>query len=465
MNNSWLKVHFFLFIAIYSVQGQSDIAGQWHGSLSSPMGKIQLQLVIKLEPLAGQLSSSSGIRDMALNELKWNKGKIQFTLPAFGVSYTGKVQHDTLVGIWQQGPSEAELKFTRTKTAVKNRPQTPTKTNGYRAEAIQFQSKHDNSVLTGTLTTPAGNGPFPAVILLSVAGANDQDQTHSLGHKPFLVIADYLSSRGIAVLRYNDRGVGGSKGDLMQSDFSTFTHDALSAFKFLQNRKEIASNKIGYIGHSEGSVISAKCAIKEPEVAFTIMLGAVGVPLSTLSVDRLSRMKEMYQLSPLQKEEILTYYDQIQAIITSKKSKSAKQMALENLSAQNTFDKEGFPNHLFFLPTDKTERIRLYLSPWYKAQATYDPQGVLPFLKCSSLIINGSLDVFQHPSTNFPAIQKALLEAGNPDFTLMVAPEVNHVLQIANTGFPTEYAKLENTVSPLLLETIQEWITARYPSN
>lgn len=443
---------------------QQDILGVWSGELESSIGKIQITLSITTSPLSGKISTSSGIEGMKIKNLTFDGQQLSFNIPSFKVAYDGILEDDIIKGIWQQGKHEATLDFVRQKQKTKTilRGQTPTAIEGYKVEEVIFNQMKDNTSLSGTLTMPIGEGPFPAVILLSVAGANDRDQTHSLGHKPFLVIADFLSRNGIAVLRYDDRGVGESAGNLFECDFSTLTGDALSAFNYLCNIKEIDSTKIGFIGNSEGSVIGGMSAIKNPNVAFTIMLGAVGVPLSELFVERLDKMQAIYSFSDLEKKELLSYSDELDKIIAKDISIEQKQTEIENLKADNTLDKSGFPNYLFFLPVDKQDRIDLYLTPWYKAQSTYDPQKVLQYLACPTLVINGSLDFYQSPELNLPSIQKALLKAGNKDFCIMVAPNINHVMQDARTGLPTEYAKIENTVSPIILQTLSDWINTRF---
>ncbi|MEQ9297788.1 MAG: hypothetical protein RIF33_04450 [Cyclobacteriaceae bacterium] len=447
-----------------SLLARQDISGNWSGILTSALGELQITINLMDDPLSGKLNSSSGISGVELSDLQFDKGQLSFKVPAFGVSYEGKLVGNKITGTWQQGGAEAPLTFSRAKgeSQLPTRKQTPNGAEGYTSHNIQFNQSTDGTLLSGTLTLPDGDGSYSSAILLSVAGANDRDQTHSGGHKPFLVMADHLSKNGIAVLRLDDRGVGESEGDLFQCNFETLVHDALSAKQFLADHPKIDASSIGFIGNSEGTVIGAMSAIRDTTVAFTIMLGAVGIPLSDLSIDRLTRMQSMYQLTELQREEIIAYYVALDQIINQDIPKQRKRINIEALKASNTFDKEGFPNHLFFLPASKEERTELYLTRWYKAQLTYHPNDVLPKLTTPSLVINGSLDVFQSPDLNFPAIQKALFKARNTDFTLMVAPQVNHVMQEAKTGLPTEYGKLDNTVSPVVLSTVTNWIQTRF---
>jgi pimeloyl-ACP methyl ester carboxylesterase len=462
------KLILFTLLNVFQISlvfGQQNISGKWKGQLESSMGEIQLLLSITNSPLVAEISTSAGIDEMKIKDLSFDGQNLDFKIPSFEIIYKGVLSNDVIKGVWYQGKSEVNLNFTRSDGNELKKPlrkQTPVNFTNYKAEEIQFRQMHDGALLVGTLTIPDGAGPFPAVILLSVAGLNDRDQTHSQGHKPFFVLADHLSKQGIAVLRYDDRGFGESEGNLMKSDFSTLTNDALSAFRYLTTREKIDSTKIGFIGNSEGSVIAGMSAISETNVAFTIMLGAVGVPLSELLVDRLDKMQDIYQLSKPQKEELINYSNDLEKIIASTIPIEQKRSEIEALKADNTLDKPGFPNQLFFLPDGKQDRIDLYLTPWYQAQVTYNPQSVLEKLTCPALVINGSLDPYQSPELNLPPIQEALFKGGNSDFTIMVAPNVNHVMQDAKTGLPTEYLLLENSVSPLILRTVTDWINARY---
>jgi len=443
----------------------SSIKGKWHGELASGLGQLQIIIELQEEPLSGTLSSSSGIQGMKLKEIQLIDNKFSFTVPMAEVKYEGVLEQDEIKGTWYQAGNSVALNFKRQEqetVLTSNRKQTPQPPFDYAVEEITFSSSKEKVQLAGTLTIPKGKGKFPAVILLSVAGANDRNQTHSLGHQPFLVLADYLTQNGIAVLRFDDRGIGESEGDLMQSNFDNLTNDALAAFDHLNKNPRIDPNKIGFIGNSEGTVIATMAAIENSKVAFTIQLGAVGVPLAELSQDRLDRMQNLYQLTEEQRKEIIQYGQAVDEIVKQNLLDAEAQQKIEALQAHNTYDKPNFPNHLFFLPPSKAERIKLFLTPWYKAQITYDPAPILSKLKTPTLVINGTLDVFQSPEVNFPAIQKLLFEAENQDFTLLVAPDINHVMQTAKTGLPTEYPKLEESFSPQMLRTIKDWIEVRF---
>lgn len=455
-----------VFYAISCSYSQSElIAGQWKGLLSSPLGKIELQLIINTDPLSGKLSASSGIQGIALQELTFEKDTFSFTIPLAQIQYKGHFQEGTIHGTWQEGSKQANLIFKRpdvTAISSTKRVQTPRAPFPYTVEEVVIKTATPGIHLSGTLTLPKGEGPFPAAILLTVAGANDRDQTHSLNHKPFWVLADYLSRRGIAVLRCDDRGVGKSGGNLMEVGFSALTTDALRSFQYLHERAEIEQTSIGFIGNSEGTVIGSLAAIENDAVAFVIQLGAVGVPLAELTEERLENMQALYQLTPAQKKEIITYWKEVGALLQTDLHEDQLRVKMDRIRAETTFDHPDFPHQLYFLPADREERINLLLSPWYRAQLNYRPAPVLRQLTCPTLIINGSVDVFQSPQLNFPPIQQALFEAGNEDFSLVVAPQINHIMQSAKSGLPTEYAQLPQSFAPSILAQIFDWLRLRF---
>jgi len=191
---------------------------------------------------------------------------------------------------------------------ILNRPQMPKKPYPYKEEEISFINKNDGIRLAGILTIPDGKAPFPAVILISGSGAQDRDES-AFGHKPFLVIADYLSRNGVAVLRFDDRGVGGSSGDHLQATLKTNSEDIIYAIGFLKSRKDIHKRKVGLIGHSEGGLIASIVASKCPQIAYIILLGA--------PEENLYQQNEMIRKAEGASENVIKQYNSIQKQIFS----------------------------------------------------------------------------------------------------------------------------------------------------
>lgn len=461
---------FFIFLVAQNWAQTTDIQGSWKGELKSTLGIIDIK--IELSEMNGQLvgtltSEKSGISRMVLDTVIFEENRLKFKLNIAQAKYEASFRDSKFEGVWYQGAFDLPLILVSEKefvssVSIPTRKQTPIAPFHYLTEDVIFHNKIDNIKLAGTLTIPEGKGPFSAVILLSVAGANDRDMSHSAGHKPFLVVADYLTNHGIAVLRYDDRGTGNSEGNLFQSDFDNFSKDAIAAIEFLKGNERIDPKKIGFIGHSEGTIIAPKVAILEnSNVAFIVMLGAAGIPLDKLTENRLNRMKTKYDLSSFEKEEMLTYMKKVQDIIRTTTDKTKIYEQLNQLKAKNTFDKPDFPTQLYMLPKDKEQRIQFFMTPWYKSQVSYDPEKYLTKLDIPILVITGSLDQLQTPETNLPPIVKYLSVAPTDDFKIILVPKVNHLMQTAVTGSPLEYAKIEETFSPKVLKLIKEWISER----
>lgn len=163
------------------------------------------------------------------------------------------------------------------KATESRRPQTPQRPYPYDEIEVTYENKADGVTLAGALTLPRSKGPFPVALLISGSGPQDRDET-LLGHKPFLVLADHLTRRGIAVLRVDDRGVGGSTGKVRDATSADFARDVLGGVEFLKSRKDVNAAQIGLIGHSEGGIIAPLVASRSKDIAFIVMLAGTGLP-------------------------------------------------------------------------------------------------------------------------------------------------------------------------------------------
>jgi uncharacterized protein len=281
---------------------------------------------------------------------------------------------------------------------------------------------------------PKGKKPFPAVLLVSGSGPQDRDEA-LLGHRPFLVLADYLTRRGIAVLRVDDRGVGGSVGASANDTSESYAGDALAGVEFLAQRPDIDAGKIGIVGHSEGGLIAPMVAIKSRDVAYIVLMGAPGVNGEEL-LDQQSVLvakargdsdeaialnrdvqKKMFALLRQGKDYIATEKE-LRAIWGEAKTK----MSSDNLRAL------GDPDAV------ARQQIKAVMSPWFRFFLTYDPSEALRQVRCPVLAVNGELDLQVPPKQNLPAIQAALQAGRNPDFSVQELPHLNHLFQTARTG-------------------------------
>ncbi len=262
-----------------------ELEGIWEGKIKVA-GGIELRLALKVEKgkdgaLKAVLASpDQGVNNIPISAIGLKDGSLSFSSKIIGANFAGKRNKDgaAFEGQFEQGGLRLPLTLKKTEKLTEAiRPQTPKPPFPYHAEDVTYQNEAAKVKLAGTLTLPGGNGPFPAVILLTGSGAQDRDET-ILGHKPFLVLADYLTRRGVAVLRVDDRGVGGSTDGSASTTTEDFAGDALAGVTFLKHRAEIDPARIGLIGHSEGGLIAPIAAARSKDVAFIVMMAGTGLP-------------------------------------------------------------------------------------------------------------------------------------------------------------------------------------------
>ncbi|MHC4243931.1 MAG: alpha/beta hydrolase family protein, partial [Planctomycetota bacterium] len=339
-----------------------------------------------------------------------------------------------------------------------HRPQEPKKPYPYIEEEVTYENEKAGIKLAGTLTLPRSEGPFPAVILITGSGGQDRNET-IFGHRPFLVLSDHLTRKGIAVLRVDDRGVGGSTGNLFKSTIEDFAGDVLTGVKYLKSRNEINHNKIGLIGHSEGGDIAPIAAARSSDVAFIILMAGTGVTVEEF----------MY----LQSDLLLKAAGASENVLAMQHTSSKQILDILKQEKDNTVAEKKIRKIMtdFLMKLSKEEKetlgaseatmenqLKTVLSPWFRFFLTYDPKSALMKVKCPVLAINGQLDLQVPPKENLSAIEEALKAGGNTNYTIRELPNHNHLFQRAQTGTISEYAKIEETISPIALKAITQWI-------
>lgn len=432
----------------------SDLDGSWLGSLDT--GAIKLRIVFKIANTSDGLTAQMQSPDqspawMTATSVTRKDAALTINLKSLGIVYEGKLGADlaSMDGTFTQMGNSLALNLKRIKDQAElelRRPQNPVKPYPYGEEEVTYGSKAGGNTLAATLTIPQGKGPFPAVLLIVGSGPHDRDES-LLGHKPFLVLADYLTRKGIVVLRADKRGIGKSTGDYAKATTADFATDAEAGVAYLKTRKEVDAHRIGLIGHSEGAVIAPMAAVADADVAFVVMMAGSGVPGDQIIVEqgRLIAMaagvsKEAADQNAEAKRETLTLVE------TEKDPAALERLLGAKLAA------EGVPDAQIAV------QIKALTSPWMRYFLTYDPATALRKLKIPVLAINGSLDLQVPPALNLPAIRKALAEAGNTHAEVDELPGLNHLFQDAKTGAPGEYGQIEETISPGALEKMASWI-------
>jgi len=339
-------------------------------------------------------------------------------------------------------------------TAEPVKPQTPQPPFAYNVEPVSIPP---DILLGGTLTVPQGDGPFPAVILLSVAGPNDRDQAFA-GHVGFHVLADHLTKSGFAVARFDDRGIGGSGGDYFKTDWETFSRDALSVFDFLQDHPRIDRTKIGFAGMSQGAAISALAANKNDDVAFLVLISAPGLDGETSLRTQLETTFTLLNIKEAKAKQYRALFDEFISIV---KSNPADPETAERLKTFLKGPGKALIPPYQFMPRDNDALVELLLGRWYQSNVHFDPVKTYRSSSDPILVISGEKDLIAPPERHIKNIERHYSGTGNTDITIATLPGLNHLMQEAQTGSPTEYAKLESSFSPDAMDMISAWITER----
>ena len=449
---------FFCSAAFLQAQ---DITGQWNGVLSVQGMNIRLVFHIEktTESYVGKMDSpDQNVAGIPVTAVTFDGTKLSLSIPTMGILYEGGFQADSIVGTFRQGGMSFPMTLTRTPTEIKSvrRPQEPQPPFPYHSEDVTFENQTAGITLAGTLTMPETGSNFPAVILITGSGAQDRNQ-EIFGHKPFLVIADYLTRRGIAVLRFDDRGFGQSTGNFSTATTADFATDVESAVAYLKTRREINSRKIGLIGHSEGGVIAPIVAARSRDVAFIVMLAGPGLRGDVIL---LQQCELIHRVSGMP-EDIISATCGVNAKIFEYIINSQEFVSLQEITEFLT----GLKSEVAAIIPDGMpidDFIRLVTaqmsSPWMQYFLRFDPAPTLEQVRVPVLAVNGSKDLQVSAKENLEAIRKALERGGNQNVTIKEYPRLNHLFQECTTGLPEKYAAIEQTFSPEVLKDIADWI-------
>ena len=452
---------FALFISISSF-GQ-DITGQWNGVLK--VQGTQLRLVFNVTKTDKDFSSTmdspdQGAKGIPVTNTTFDNSKIKFEVANARIEYNGELKENEIVGTFKQGGQEFPMNLSRKaiEKEVVKRPQEPTKPYSYYSEDVTFENIKANISLSGTLTLPKKDGNFPVVILITGSGPQNRDE-ELLGHKPFLVISDYLTKNGIAVLRYDDRGVGQSKGDFKTATSADFATDVESAITFLKTRKEINKKKIGLVGHSEGGLIAPMVASKSKDVSFIVLLAGTGIQGDKLLLLQQELIAKANGISETDiKKSVETNSKLFEMVVKSNDNMKLKTYLTNSINETLKNDTSAeIPNGM-----TKDEFVSMQVnqisSPWMQYFMKFNPATTLEKVKCPVLAVNGEKDLQVPPKENLTAIKNALTKGGNKNVTTKEFLNLNHLFQECKTGAPGEYSTIEQTFSPTALEEIANWI-------
>ncbi|MCO4291454.1 alpha/beta fold hydrolase [Solitalea sp. MAHUQ-68] len=443
----------------------NTIAGTWHGAVN--VG-IQLRIDFHISNEAGLLKATMDSPDqkaygIEVDEINLKADTLKLKINRIGFTYSGIYSEDKQIieGKFSQGGLVKELNLSRNESkevAEKHFPQEPLPPFAYHSEAVSFTNSKDKVNLSGTFSRPQKEGKYPVVVLISGSGPQDRDENIS-GHKPFLVIADYLTKQGFAVLRFDDRGFGKSTGSFANSSLYNFAGDVVAGIDYLKTRTDVDAKKIILIGHSEGGYIAPMIASKSKDIALIVLLAGPGVK----GVEVLqTQNRQILEANNIGKERIdaeLQTIKESAEVLASSKDSLAKAMELKPIFERHwtkvsEVEKTAFPSEDAFVRS----RIRVWLSPWFSAFVNFDPKPYLEKVKCPVLAMNGTKDIQVYYKENLEALKNALDKGGNKRCTFAAMEGLNHLFQTANKGTVDEYSTLEETFSPKALQLLGDWL-------
>lgn len=451
-------------ITISVAQEGKSVTGTWNGELH--VSGVTMRLAFNITDTTGVLTATmdspdQGAFGIPMDSVIFQNDSLRIVGVAIMGAYAGVIGEDgmKIEGKWTQGGMEFPLNLKKGEKVKLNRPQEPKKPYPYIEEEVKFENVKGGATLAGSFTRPDSGGPFTAVLLISGSGAQDRDEL-VFGHKPFLVLADYLTRRGIAVLRVDDRGTGESTGDLEKATSKDFAGDVIAGIEYLKSRDDVDPAKIGLIGHSEGGIIAPMIAAESDDVAFIVLMAGTGIPGDTLLKIQ-GRMVGLAEgVSPVL-VEANAGLQEVMFNIVREEPDNAK-AAGKLMKAIDAWIAGLDPSIAQdFRETDSTHwkiQISQVTSPWMRFFIDYDPRPALRKVTCPVLAINGEEDLQVPPDYNLPEIEKALKEGANNSYQIKKFERLNHLFQHCKTGAVSEYGIIEETFAPEALETIGDWI-------
>jgi pimeloyl-ACP methyl ester carboxylesterase len=414
---------------------------------------------------AGTLDSpDQGVKGLVFDEVNIKDAAVRLELKSLKIVFEGKRSKDgqEIAGTFKQLGQALPLMLQRVANVKEvHRPQLPKKPYPYDELDVAYENKKAGVTLAGTLTVPRSPGPFPGVLLITGSGPQDRDET-ILGHKPFLVLADHLTRRGIAVLRVDDRGVGASTGKFQEATTVDFADDVRAGIDFLKSRKEIDSAHIGLIGHSEGGIIAPMVASHSHDVAFIVMLAGTGVPGHEIVLTQNTAMLKLAAIDAEALAHQRAMLEQMIAVIRGESDNAVAEKKIHAVIDETTakLGKEQRQKMKEAMPQIE-KQVQQLMSPWFRFFLDYDPRPALRRVRCPVLALNGAKDAQVNAKTNLRAIEMALKQGGNKDFTIRELPNLNHLFQTCKTGAISEYREIEETFASVALDAIAEWILNR----
>lgn len=452
-----MKYLYTFFTALCFFQGSysQDVTGEWTGELNYAGNSLDLNFLVYKDKNAYKSALSvpaQSVSDFKSTSTSFTDSILAIELKPLGIKYQGKwVTKDTIVGNFVQNGMSLKLNLIRGNKKL-NRPQEPIPPYDYYEEEVRFSNEKDSISFAGTLTMPHKEGNFPAVILISGSGPQDRN-SYIMGHKPFLLLAHELTQSGVAVLRFDERGVGESEGEFLEASLDDFVDDVKSAFNYLIERPEIDSKKIGLIGHSLGGILAPKIAITE-DVSFLVLLAAPGIDGHKMMLKQRADFLKLRGLNETQVEKSNEMFSSTYDYILSTKAEGQQLKDELMVFFTDNYANVMMEKELMAMAEQLTTKELLGI-------LRNKPSAYLSLVNCPVLAIAGSNDFQVSSKENLEAIELELRRGGNQQIEIKEFEGLNHLLQESETGDLSEYGVIEQTMSPKALDYIKEWINGQ----
>ena len=459
---SWRRLSFLLGVGLAllgttTVSAQKAVVGSWAGALN--VQGMELRIVFHVEQgqdglTATMDSPNQGATGIPVSDVTVAGDSVTISVDRIGGRYAGVLADDgaKIEGQWTQSGQSFPLTLTpadEAETAPPPRPQHPEPPYPYAVDSVTFRNDAAALTLAGTLTRPEGDGPHPAVVLVSGSGPQDRN-SEVFNHKLFHVLADHLTRQGIAVLRYDERGVGASEGTFDGATSEDFAVDVAAAVRFLKNRSAIDPDAVGLLGMSEGGLVVPMAHTQFEPVDFLVLMAGPSVSGREVLVEQTAQIATAQGAPSGAVDSIRAVQRRTLDVVATAPDSAATAEQLRSV-----LDEEG-------LGTDRIQsQIEQMTDPWFRFFVRHDPAPTLRQVDVPVLALYGSKDLQVPPGQNADPMRAALQESPSDDVTVRVLNGLNHLFQSAETGLPTEYAQIETTMAPRALETVSGWIRER----
>jgi len=437
----------------------ADVSGKWLGTITFGSVKLRIAFEISAAKEGGYTGSMRGIDQsglaMPMSAVLLNGDSLRLEMDVIRSAYEGKfTDTNTIEGNWLQHGTSTPLVMKRVDTFPEIiRPQTPRTPYPYTEEDVAYDNPSAKVHIAGSLTLPNGKGPFPAVLLIVGSGPLNRDEEVAF-HKPFLVLADHLTRQGIAVLRADKRGVGKTTGDFEEATIQDLADDVRAGVEYLKTRREIDPKHIGLLGHSEGGVVGPILASQSSDVAFVVMLAGPGQNNGDIIIFQKTLAAKEHGADENTLALMRSWYERLYALVredTDNATAEKKIRALHATLTSDQKDKLGWPD------SGLDREIADQLKHHWRCDLRHDPCAVLRKVRCPVLALGAEKDMQVPAKENLAGIEQALKAGGNTRFAVRECPGLNHAFRTE----PHAPGSDDETLAPVVLQTISDWIIAQ----